>query len=101
MRQGASITLMLLWSSLCMAGPFNIIPKPVELVGKSGSFTLTEDTRILCSTDCRTEALQLKHYLQPATGYALDLTNSSKAEANTILLRIDSGLSDLGQDGYR
>ncbi len=62
MRQGASVTLMLLWASVAVADPFNIIPKPVELLSKSGSFTLTEDTRIRCSADCHTGAVQLKHW---------------------------------------
>jgi len=92
---------MLLCCSLAVAGPIKIIPKPVKLDAKPGGFTLTGDTHILYSEDCHTEAAQLRHYLQPATGYSLDLKHGNQAQAGDILLRTNPGLSALGPEGYQ
>ena len=63
----------------------NVIPKPNELIKKSGSFQLSAETRIIAEKGAEKTAKLLRGYLKPATGFSLTAQGSS----NQIILKLD------------
>jgi N-acetyl-beta-hexosaminidase len=74
----------------------SIVPKPVSLVNGSGAFLLAADTAIDADTDSQQTARRLKQALAPATGFDF----ASAAGGNTIEIRKDPSLVNLGSEGY-
>src|SRR6516162_4404988 len=72
------------------------VPKPVSVVNGSGAFMLAADTAIDADTDSQQTARRLKHALAPATGFDF----ASAAGGNTIEIRKDPSLVNLGSEGY-
>jgi hexosaminidase len=101
MKRFILIGLMIFQGSLVMAENISIVPKPVKLERGSGFFTLDRETRILCTSDSKAEALLLQGYLAPSTGYMPAVAPDSGSVDNTIQLKIDSALTDMTEEGYR
>jgi len=80
----------------------SIIPKPVKIVENPGKFILTKSTVIMAESALENIVNYLKILLQPATGFELqfqDISDGDKA-SNTIVLKINGKLSNLGSEGY-
>jgi hexosaminidase len=78
--------------------PISIIPKPVSIQSKSGSFRLTSRTSISAEDNLGDIAHYLQKALAPATGDYFPITH--RTGGNTIELRIDSHANRLGPEGY-
>jgi hexosaminidase len=86
------------------AGP-SVVPRPAKVEVGSGSFELGPQTRIILDSQL-TEAREVGEFLaaklRRSTGYPLSLSPSpGKIPVDAILLRIEDGLSKLGNEGYR
>ena len=73
-----------------------IVPKPVSMVEGSGAFLLAPDTGIDADAASQQTARRLKQALAPATGFDF----ASQSGGNTIEIRKDSSLANLGNEGY-
>ena len=94
--------LLLLSSHLVAAGQeVSIIPRPVSLIRAEGEFTLKQDTVILTDRETQLVGELLTESLARSTGYHLRLKRDGKEATNTISLRIDPTLFNLGDEGYR
>lgn len=93
----ASMALALAAATPALGG--ELLPRPAQLQRGQGEFSLNASTVIVASGDALGEALTLRDYLRPGTGYPLPL--SSSAGANSIGLVLDASLRGLGKEGYR
>ncbi len=80
----------------------SIIPRPIKLKVKEGTFTLTPETVILASAGGRAVGEYLSRLLAPATGVELAVKETGRLDerADSITLRINSGQGKLGPEGY-
>ncbi len=78
-----------------------IIPRPVQMSRRTGTFVLTASTVIVTDRATRQIGYQLADWLQPATGYRLSVASAAGSTARVISLQLDSTLSRLGDEGYR
>jgi len=88
--------------ALALDSGFAIVPRPVHLTPKSGSFTLTGSTVITTDAASRALGFMLADYLFPATGVRLVVHSSAPAPGVPVIsLGLDSTLRTLGDEGYR
>jgi hexosaminidase len=91
----------LIWLALFLpdqgraTGP-NIVPKPVSFTEGSGVFLLAPGTAIDADAASQETARRLKEALSPATGFDF----AKPPGGNTIVIRKDPSLADLGTEGY-
>ena len=79
----------------------NIIPLPVSILRREGSFRITPATRMVAGDGAAGEAKKLVDAMAPAMGCRLRLVEAPSASAGTIQMRIDSSLMDrLDKEGY-
>lgn len=79
----------------------NVIPLPLHMVERAGTFRLDETTTIVAPDAARAIGQQLACTLAPALGFLPAVAAAAGANGNTIDLRIDAGLADrLGPEGY-
>src|ERR1700741_481098 len=71
-----------------------IVPKPISVVDGSGTFLLAADTVIDADTESQQTDRSLKQALAPATGFDF----ASAAGGNTIEIRKDPSLANLGSE---
>ena len=76
-----------------------VIPKPLKLVERAGTFALTPETKIVASLDLAAQADALRALLRPATGLPLSLSTSGSG--SRITLALDPSTASLGDEGYR
>jgi hexosaminidase len=81
--------------------PISIIPSPVHMISKAGSFRLKPDTLIVTDRASASEAHKLSRLLSPATGYNFEVKTSAPTNASIIELKTDPALTHLGNEGYR
>jgi hexosaminidase len=81
--------------------PPTLVPRPVSLMVKPGSFRLTGATVITTDAASRPLGAMLADYLFPATGFRLAVRSAPVAGASGISIRLDSTLTSLGAEGYR
>ncbi len=93
--------LAALLAALALDSGFAIVPRPVHLTPKSGSFTLTGSTAITADAASRALGGMLADYLFPATGFRLAVRSSAPAGVPAISIRLDTTLRTLGDEGYR
>ncbi|HXG65660.1 MAG TPA: beta-N-acetylhexosaminidase, partial [Blastocatellia bacterium] len=107
---GKEIALLFIIMAVCLLIPTRmraagrevaIIPQPVSLTVREGSFTLRPETVIITDGATHPVGQLLSGWLAPATGHALRVRRAKKDQANSIILRIDPALSRLGDEGYR
>lgn len=77
-----------------------IIPEPVKLKSKSGSFKLSSKTVIFTDSSSVQLGKQLSEMLAPATGYTLLVEKTNKKMTEGIVLSLDSELKNIGREGY-
>src|SRR5436190_18453158 len=94
------VTTLLL--ALALDSGFAIVPRPVHLTPKSGSFTVTGSTAITTDAASRALGFMLADYLFPATGCRLVVRSSAPPPGVPVIsLRLDSTLRPLGDAGHR
>ena len=83
--------------------PASVIPRPVKMEVREGTFTLGPATTILVSADARQEGDYLAGLLAPATGWKLEVKGHVPPQepANSIVLRTGLKSDQLGDEGYR
>ncbi len=79
---------------------YQIIPKPVELHAQDGCFEIRPETGILADSRNLENAACLRDFLAPPTGYSLSVQRGSNSKKESITLKIDSSLENLGEEGY-
>lgn len=84
-----------------------IIPRPVKLSIKPGSFTLTDDSHIYVQgrNGAETDEIYkigkyLAERLDAPTGFSLDIIKSAQPQKGCIYLATIGGESGLGSEGY-
>ena len=80
----------------------SIIPAPVSLTVRSGAFALSDSTVIVVENGSDTTARiaeVLATQIRPATGFRM-LVGAPATTGNSIVLRIDPALPDVGDEGY-
>jgi len=78
----------------------SVIPQPVHLTRRAGSFVVTARTAIVTDRATRDIGYQLADWIRPATGYRLAVGAASAAGGPPISIRIDPTLARLGEEGY-
>jgi len=83
-------------------GDVNIIPRPLEVRMTDGAFELTPATRILVSPDMEKLGMYLQALLEPSAGIMLpvDVLQDESSLENAILLNLDYGEQQHGEEGY-
>jgi len=79
----------------------SVIPQPVHLTRRAGSFVLTARTVIVTDRATRDIGYQLADWIRPATGYRLAVGAAPAAGGQPISIRIDPTLARLGEEGYQ
>jgi hexosaminidase len=78
----------------------DVIPKPVQMKSLDGEFVLHDKAVIGYSEQARDEALKLRDYLEPATGYHFNLKAVERALPEGIQLLLVEDGSRFGEEGY-
>ena len=79
----------------------SIIPRPVQIEIRDGSYRLTPAASIVAGKEVSFEGHQLSAMLWPATGFALQVVEKARAGIPVIELKLDPALEKLGEEGYR
>ena len=83
-----------------LAAPsISIIPKPVSLEPGVGAFEITPKTVLVAPKSEIVLAAHMRDWLKPALGYELEI--KTKKTKQSIELKINSKLTQLGLEGYR
>src|SRR5207253_9078316 len=99
---GRYVMLTPLVLALALDSGFAIVPRPVHLTPKSGSFTLTGSTAITTDAASRAFGFMLADYLFPATGFRLVVRSSAPPPGVPLIsLGLGTTLRTLGDEGYR
>ncbi|HYD55183.1 MAG TPA: beta-N-acetylhexosaminidase [Gemmatimonadaceae bacterium] len=78
-----------------------IVPRPVRVASGEGSYALLSTTVIRHGPGTRGVAERLRDYLEPATGFRLEVREANDIGPGGIHLRLDPSLAPLGSEGYR
>jgi hypothetical protein len=92
---------LLTWPSISPAQP--IIPAPARLTAHAGHFTITAETVIWTDPPSASIGRQLARYLEPATGFTLDVVTGGTSPTGSIALLRDpeaSGKWQVSSSGY-
>jgi hexosaminidase len=81
-------------------GTVAVIPEPVKVTVRPGTFTLTAHTVVFTDAEAVPIGHQLARYLEPATGFTLDVRSGNAPARGSIVLRVDRTLTRLGSEGY-
>lgn len=88
-------------SSAAAESAIRIIPMPRSIQPAAGSFALTSKTDILVhSPELESVGQYLSDLLSPAMGMKLAVRSPPVPESRGIVLKLDQGRADLGQEGY-
>ena len=81
----------------------NLIPLPVSIKPREGTYTLGSDVAIFVQPDreeIRLVGQFLADRLRPASGFELPVLSAEVASTSGILLTMDGARADLGEEGY-
>ena len=81
-----------------VANEVTIIPQPVKVEVKKGSFTLTVNAVIVAPAALSNEAASLRDLIEPATKFKFKIEEA--ATGPQIKLALDPALKNLGREGY-
>lgn len=87
--------------SVNLQSRISVLPRPVSMECDDGYFRIGPQTRIVAANEAAAEASKLVDALAPAMGYRLSLVNASIREMDMVVLELEKGLSELGDEGYR
>lgn len=83
------------------SGAINVIPLPVSVETRAGSFLITPTTSVVAPGAAAPEAAKLIDALAPALGYRLKPAEDAAAGKGGIQLKIEPSLqARLGEEGY-
>ncbi|MGD9327841.1 MAG: beta-N-acetylhexosaminidase [Cyclobacteriaceae bacterium] len=88
-----------LYSEALFGQFINIIPYPDQVEQKEGHFILNSNTVIVPDEYSFFRAKQLKRYLEPATGFDIEIEQSER-KSNLIIVKKIESLKYLGEEGY-
>ena len=89
-----------LWLAATAGAAVSIIPLPVSIEQRDGSFPITQSTSVVAEGPAAREASKLIEALTPALGYRLKLAAPSRAKG-AVQLRIEPSLREqFGEEGY-
>ena len=89
-----------LWLAATAGAAASIIPLPVSIEQRDGSFPITPATSVVAEGSAAGEASKLVEALAPALGYRLQLAAPLPAK-NAVQLRIEPSLREqFGEEGY-
>ncbi|MFX1535244.1 MAG: beta-N-acetylhexosaminidase [Promethearchaeota archaeon] len=85
-----------------LKGTILLIPEPVKLTIISGKFILNKDTIIQIDLELKKVGQYLKGLLSTSTGFdnQISVMTSRDYQENAIILRLDTDLDTLGEEGY-
>ena len=84
------------------APQISIIPKPVKMVVKPGTFTVTRKTVIVTDAAARPVAEFLDTLLaKSGAKLPIVIAKNKTAKKNALVLRVDPSLKQLGTEGYK
>jgi len=100
--QTAAILLALMTASTFAADTPALIPLPQKMECREGTFKLEPKTPILTDAAARETGNYMAERLSKATGYALKVGKSTKAQPGkgTIFLTTKDAKPELGAEGY-
>ncbi|NHJ23304.1 MAG: beta-N-acetylglucosaminidase [Candidatus Lokiarchaeota archaeon] len=80
----------------------SIIPLPVKLTPETGQFAFNHETIIECDPELKKIGEFLQNFLYPATTFEFNvkIIPPNHFNTNSIVLKLDNGLSHLGLEGY-
>jgi hexosaminidase len=78
-----------------------VIPRPMHVARGEGSYSLLPNTVVRAAPGTRAVAERLAAYLEPATGFTLEVRDAESLGPGGIHLRLDPALDALGPEGYR
>lgn len=84
--------------ALALLPSISVIPNPLSISSRDGSFELKPDLSIVASKDVQNEADYLRDLIRPATGLHAAVTQ--RGGDGNIHLLIDTKLAKLGPEGY-
>ncbi len=83
------------------ASPFcPVIPRPANASWRDGQFEINADTVIAAGEQLETKACQLAEMLKQAAGFDLQVASAAAPARNVVLLQLDDGAANLGDEGY-
>lgn len=78
----------------------NIVPKPLELTQKEGSFTINDKTKIIVlSPELKQIAENFVKKISTSTGYQLAVVEDQQSQSNAIVVSLDK-IDQLNNEGY-
>ena len=97
-----SLAVVVLWGACGSASdpPISVIPAPAELSIDDGTLELTRDVRIVASAGTEPTAELLAPILRRSTGFAVPVAAGTAGRAGDIVLVLDAGRAELGEEGY-
>ncbi len=79
-----------------------VIPVPVSLEVRKGSFEIDQQTKIIPGIQEMNEmASYLTDFIKTSYGIALEVEGTDKVKSNFILIKLDTTDEELGDEGYR
>lgn len=93
------LSILFLLSSAVL-GEMCLIPQPVSIkAGGNGAFKFTAQTKIAAeNNELKNLREQLNEFLAPAFGFQMQ--NGNRNSNNTIVLKLNDNLKQLGEEGY-
>lgn len=80
-------------------GPLSMIPKPIMVSGERGHLYFDAQSRIVVSAETEAIGESLAQMLRSSTGFSWEVVRSTSV-AGDIVLRLDDGGTNLGDEGY-
>lgn len=88
------------WGASAKSSPM-LIPEPVTVGTRDGSFLIVSSTRVVAGGQAGAEAAGLIDALAPAMGFRLERGDDATQRDGSIALSLERGLHDrLGEEGY-
>jgi hexosaminidase len=101
-RSVGLVVLLLTWFAATIeADTVSVIPRPVTLAMKKGTFQFKPGTTILANPALVTEARLFARTLAPALGFTPEVRASRAGSAPYVEMKLDPSLKKLGDEGYR
>lgn len=79
----------------------SIIPQPMSLIYKEGTFILQSTTKIFAQEDNMETAKIFCDWIHHSTGFVFPIASITKQTKNSIIFQLDDSLKHLGTEGYR
>ena len=79
----------------------NVVPGLREWYGLEGTFTITNDTKIVAVNDIEKQAAaKIKEYLDGVSGFDIEISEDNAKEGDIVLSYNENKANELGEEGY-